>query len=61
MRYVTKPPAANWWEAPPQPLPHPVVYPSEAIKTGLLDPNGHDIYKTPDEVGFLRLSKGEKK
>jgi hypothetical protein len=46
---------ADGWPDPPSPqtLPHPLVYPSEPMKTGLLDQHGNAIYRLPDEVGFL--------
>ena len=47
--------------APPQVLPHPMVYPTEAVKTGLVDRDGNDIWRLQDEIGFLpRLAKDHK-
>lgn len=53
-RYFTMPERAEWWESNPAgPLPHPQVYPSDPVKTGLLTADGKDIYKGPDPIGFL--------
>lgn len=35
------------------PLPHPITYVQEPVKTGLLDAEGNPIYRLPDPVGFL--------
>lgn len=53
-RYVIRPVRSNdWWEQPAPPLPHPTSFVSEPIRTGILDPDGNDIFKMPDPVGFL--------
>jgi hypothetical protein len=54
-RYVSKPPEADfgYWEQPAPPLPHPTVFASEPIRTGLLDKDGNDIFRMPDPIGFL--------
>lgn len=46
---------SNWWEALPQPLPHPTVTASEAMETGILDKDGNKIMRAPDAIGFLRV------
>jgi hypothetical protein len=58
-RYIVLPntPRAEWWEANAVALPHPQVFPTEPTKTGLLNANGHDIYKAPDAIGFVRLKE----
>lgn len=55
-RYATMPPAADIGDPVPAPaLPHPLAYVTEPIKTGLLDQSGRDIYRMPDQIGFLPL------
>jgi hypothetical protein len=55
-RYVTlaKPPRASQVVEQAQPLPHPTVHDLDPIKTGILDKDGHDIYRLPDAIGFIR-------
>lgn len=43
-----------YYEKSEQPLPHPLVYEPEPVKTGLLDKDGNSIYRLPDGIGFLR-------
>lgn len=55
-RYVIRPKQQldeGWWEQSASPLPHPTVFVSEPVRTGILDPDGNDIFKVPDPVGFL--------
>ncbi len=47
------PRALDWYELPPQPLPHPTAFVSEPVRTGILDPDGNDIFRAPDPIGFL--------
>jgi hypothetical protein len=45
-----------WWDyLPGDPVTPPplTVYPSEARRTGLLDPDGNAIWKYPEPLGFL--------
>ena len=61
-RYVTKPkPKASDGADAPQasPLPHPQVFVADPIKTGLVDKDGHDLYRLPDPVGFVRWQDSE--
>lgn len=60
-RYVVAPPTRTSWDdpAPAPALPHPLAYVSEPVKTGLLDPNGRDIYRVPDQIGFLVLKNNQ--
>lgn len=54
-RYVIRPAQLEegWWDQPVSPLPHPTTFVSEPVRTGILDPDGNDIFKVPDPVGFL--------
>jgi hypothetical protein len=49
----------SWYALQTGPLNHPSVYPSEPAPTGLCDVEGRPIYRSPDELGFLRFSQGE--
>jgi hypothetical protein len=46
-----------WWddapEPPAQPLGHPVVS-DGPVWTGLVDKNGNNIWRLPDQIGFVR-------
>jgi hypothetical protein len=42
---------------PMPPIGHPQVFVSEPIKTGIIDLEGRDLYRLPDEIGFLRKDK----
>ena len=47
-------PRADWDEQPAPTLPHPTIYVSEPVDTGILNSDGNAIYKGPDVIGFLR-------
>lgn len=57
-RYVTLAQGPkSYLDAPAQPLPHPIVYDRDPIKTGLLDKDGREIYRLPDEIGYIRRAR----
>ena len=58
-RYVTeRPVTGEWWNPQPAPaLPHPQVFVSDPVDTGLLDPAGRKIMRLPDEIGFIRSNR----
>ena len=58
-RYVALPkPRADFWDdRMVSPLPHPMVDSAIPIKTGLLDMNGRDLYRLPDQVGFVHVAE----
>lgn len=57
IRYVSiREPSRSFSGEQAQPLPHPIVYEREPIKTGLFDKDGNPIYRLPDGIGFLRKS-----
>lgn len=64
-RYATLPKrkADSFWDdgRMVQPLGHPQVFVGEPIKTGLLDQDGNNIYRLPDEIGYLRQSQSTRK
>lgn len=47
-------PRASWLDVSPAPLPHPQVFVSDPVDTGLLDRDGNKIMRVADRVGFLR-------
>jgi len=48
------PATADYWDAGPQPLPLPTVYPTnEPTPTGLVTADGRPIYRAPERLGFL--------
>ena len=55
-RYVSKrePEKASWYEAQPQPLPHPQAWLPEPVDTKLLDADGNKIMRHTDQIGFIR-------
>ena len=54
-RYVIRPKQQldEGWDQPASPLPHPTVFVSEPVRTGILDPDGNEILRVQDPVGFL--------
>lgn len=44
-------------DGPAPSLPHPTVYPSELVATGLVDADGRAIYRLPDPLGYLPLPR----
>lgn len=55
-RYISirEPAKSSWWEATPQPLPHPQLWLPEPVDTKLLDADGNKILRMPDQIGFFR-------
>lgn len=41
------------WSTQAQPLGQPSVYDSGPVRTGLLDKDGNDICRVPDQIGFV--------
>lgn len=53
-RYVARRAETFWDDRMMQPLGHPQVFASEPVKTGLLNKDGHELYRMPDPIGFIR-------
>ncbi len=41
------------------PLGHPNVYEAGPIRTGLLDKDGNEIIRMPEEIGFVQRREAE--
>jgi hypothetical protein len=57
-RYIRKPKARLWWEEDEPFRPNIQVDLVPPERTGVLDADGVELVKIPDQIGFLR--KGEK-
>jgi hypothetical protein len=49
----------QWWHEMPEryeetTVPSVTVFPTEPVKTGLLDQDGNPIMRNPERIGFLR-------
>ena len=48
----------SYWDEPViQPLGHPTVFVSDPVDTGLVDQNGNRIFRTADQIGFVRRAE----
>lgn len=56
MRYVTIRPRMDWREDGPM-LEGKTIHEPEPIKTGLLDHDGHPIYRVTSPIGFIELKE----
>lgn len=50
----------SWWhwmpdEYDPTPTQTVTVFPTEPVKTGLLDQDGNPIMRNPERIGFLKI------
>jgi hypothetical protein len=43
----------DWYDQPAPPLPHPIVYETGPVFTGLLGADGEPIYRPKQRLGFL--------
>lgn len=60
-RYVIRPSTKERCDLgdhqPPPTLPHPTVFSSEAVKTGVIDVDGNSIWRMPEAVGYLSFDE----
>ena len=57
-RYAVRRPRASWFDHNAGEIPvvtSITVDDSDPIPTGLLDPDGHDIVRMPEPIGFVRF------